>query len=207
MTSLCYCFQKTVHVSGTARSGRYYVIVHFYQPNFLTFVGKVVISGQNAASTLMTFRHCPHVSGCRTVGMSQYREGMSESIYIGRQNNILVSITIPEDKGVWIVSTLEISYCFQSDCQYNPTVLHGLHYGFELLRCVIGRQNLANNQSWLARTRFPALVADWHTLDSSSRWFFGFLASFVIGQSCYFGYTAISINVVGWKRRKAKTAR
>lgn len=101
--------QKTVHFSGTAASGRYYVIVHFYQPNFLSFLGKVVISGQNAASTLLTFRYCPHVSGCRATGTSQYREGVSESIYIGRQNNILVSLAIPEDKGVWIVSSLETS--------------------------------------------------------------------------------------------------
>ena len=101
---LLFFFQKTVHVSGSAGTGRYYVIVHFYQPNFLSFLGKVVVSGQNAASTLLTFRYCPHVSGCRAVGTSQYREGMSESIYIGRQKNILVSIAIPEDKGVWIVS-------------------------------------------------------------------------------------------------------
>lgn len=101
---LLFFFQKTVHVTGSAGTGRYYVIVHFYQPNFLSFLGKVVVSGQNAASTLLTFRYCPHVSGCRAVGTSQYREGMSESIYIGRQKNILVSIAIPEDKGVWIVS-------------------------------------------------------------------------------------------------------
>ena len=30
---------------------------------------------------------------------------MRESIYVGRQNDILVSIAIPEDKGVWIVSS------------------------------------------------------------------------------------------------------
>lgn len=102
--SLLFFFQKTVHVTGSAGTGRYYVIVHFYQPNFLSFLGKVVVSGQNAASTLLTFRYCPHVSGCRAVGTSQHREGMSESIYIGRQKNILVSIAIPEDKGVWIVS-------------------------------------------------------------------------------------------------------
>lgn len=101
---LLFFFQKTVHVTGSADTGRYYVIVHFYQPNFLSFLGKVVVSGQNAASTLLTFRYCPHVSGCRAVGTSQHREGMSESIYIGRQKNILVSIAIPEDKGVWIVS-------------------------------------------------------------------------------------------------------
>lgn len=101
---LLFFFQKTVHVTGSAGTGRYYVIVHFYQPNFLSFLGKVVVSGQNAASTLLTFRYCPHVSGCRAVGTSQHREGMSESIYIGRQKNILVSIAIPEDKGVWIVS-------------------------------------------------------------------------------------------------------
>jgi len=94
--------EKTVHVAGSAGTGRYYVIVHFYQPNFLSFLGKVVVSGQNAASTLLTFRYCPHVSGCRAVGTSQHREGMSESIYIGRQKNILVSIAIPEDKDVWI---------------------------------------------------------------------------------------------------------
>lgn len=76
--------------------------MHFNQPNFLSFLGKVVISGQNAASTLLTFRYCPHVSGCRAIGTSQYREGMRESIYVGRQNDILVSIAIPEDKGVWI---------------------------------------------------------------------------------------------------------
>lgn len=102
-------FKKTVHVGGSAGTGRYYVIVHFYQPNFLSFLGKVVVSGQNAASTLLTFRYCPHVSGCRAIGTSQYREGMSESIYNGRRGNILVSIAIPEDKGVWIVSGLEIS--------------------------------------------------------------------------------------------------
>lgn len=76
--------------------------MHFNQPNFLSFLGKVVISGQNAASTLLTFHYCPHVSGCRAIGTSQYREGMRESIYVGRQNDILVSIAIPEDKGVWI---------------------------------------------------------------------------------------------------------
>ena len=105
-------FQKTVHVSGTARSGRYYVIVHFYQPNYLSFLGKVVVSGQGAASVLLTFRYCPHVSGCRAIGTSQHREGMSESVYIGRQSNILISIVIPGDKGVWIVSGLEISYFY-----------------------------------------------------------------------------------------------
>nr|XP_058972202.1 laminin subunit alpha-like isoform X2 [Pocillopora verrucosa] len=94
--------EKTLHINGRARTGRYYVIVHFYQPNFLSFLGKVVVSGQNAASTLLTFSYCPHVSGCRAIGTSQYREGMRESIYIGRQNEILVSIAIPEDKGVWI---------------------------------------------------------------------------------------------------------
>ncbi|PFX27901.1 Laminin subunit alpha [Stylophora pistillata] len=94
--------EKTVHINGKAPTGRYYVIVHFYQPNFLSFLGKVVISGQNAASTLLTFHYCPHVSGCRAIGTSQYREGMRESIYVGRQNDILVSIAIPEDKGVWI---------------------------------------------------------------------------------------------------------
>lgn len=94
--------EKTLHINGRARTGRYYVIVHFYQPNFLSFLGKVVVSGQNAASTLLTFSYCPHVSGCRAIGTSQYREGMRESIYIGRQNDILVSIAIPEDKGVWI---------------------------------------------------------------------------------------------------------
>jgi len=111
MFFICFLFfQKTVHVAGSAGTGRYYVIVHFYQPNFLSFLGKVVVSGQNAASTLLTFRYCPHVSGCRAVGTSQHREGMSESIYIGRQKNILVSIAIPEDKGVWIVSGLDISF-------------------------------------------------------------------------------------------------
>jgi len=94
--------EKSVHVSGTAPSGRYYVIVHFYQPNFPSFLGKVVVSGQSAASTLITFRYCPYVTGCRVIGTSQFREGMSESIYIGRQNNILVSIVIPGDKEVWI---------------------------------------------------------------------------------------------------------
>lgn len=102
-----------MHVSGTAPSGRYYVIVHFYQPNFPSFLGKVVVSGQSAASTLITFRYCPYVTGCRVIGTSQFREGMSESIYIGRQNNILVSIVIPGDKEVWIVSILVISFCFQ----------------------------------------------------------------------------------------------
>ena len=97
---ICFFFQKTVQVTGSAGTGRYYVIVHFYQPNFLSFLGKVVVSGQKVASTLLTFRYRPHVSGCRAVGTSQYREGMSESIYIGRQKNILVSIAIPEDKGV-----------------------------------------------------------------------------------------------------------
>lgn len=97
-------------VSGTARSGRYYVIVHFYQPNYSSFLGKVVVSGQRSTSALLTFRYCPYVSGCRAIGTSQFREGMSESIYIGRQNNILTSLVIPGDKGVWIVSGLEISY-------------------------------------------------------------------------------------------------
>lgn len=97
-------------VSGTARSGRYYVIVHFYQPNYSSFLGKVVVSGQRSTSALLTFRYCPYVSGCRAIGTSQFREGMSESIYIGRQNNILISLVIPGDKGVWIVSGLEISY-------------------------------------------------------------------------------------------------
>lgn len=97
-----------MHVSGTARSGRYYVIVHFYQPNHLSFLGKVVVSGQGAASVLLTFHYCPYVSGCRAVGTSQYRERMIDSVYIGRQSNILISIVIPEDKGVWIVSGLEI---------------------------------------------------------------------------------------------------
>jgi len=110
--------EKTVHVSGSASTGRYYVIVHFYQPNFLSFLGKVVVSGQNAASTLLTFRYCPHVSGCRAVGTSQYREGMSESIYIGRQKNILVSIAIPEDKGVWIDYVLLIPIS-----SYSPSLL------------------------------------------------------------------------------------
>ncbi|KAL9980332.1 hypothetical protein ACROYT_G008904 [Oculina patagonica] len=114
--------EKTVHFSGTAATGRYYVIVHFYQPNFLSFLGKVVISGQNAASTLLRFRYCPHVSGCRAIGTSQYREGMSESIYIGRQNNILVSIAIPEDKGVWIdyVLLVPISSFSPSLLEVNP---------------------------------------------------------------------------------------
>ena len=57
--------------------------------------------------------YCPYVTGCRGIGTSQFREGMSESIYIGRQNNILVSIVIPGDKEVWIVSSLVISFCFQ----------------------------------------------------------------------------------------------
>jgi len=48
------------------------------------------------------------VSGCRAIGTSQYREGVKESIYIGRQNNIILSITIPEDKGLWIVSDKKI---------------------------------------------------------------------------------------------------
>lgn len=93
--------QRLVYVSGTARSGRYYVIVHFYQPHFLSFVGEVVITGQ-ATSVLTHFRYCPYVSGCRAVGTSQYRQGMSESIYVGRQNNFVVTIRIPEDKSIWI---------------------------------------------------------------------------------------------------------
>lgn len=93
--------ERIVHVSGTARAGRYYVIVHFYQPNFLSFLGKVIVSGQST-SALMNFRYCPYVSGCRTIGTSQHREGMSQSVYIGRQNSIIVSINIPEDKSIWI---------------------------------------------------------------------------------------------------------
>ena len=103
------CFQRIVHVSGTARAGRYYVIVHFYQPNFLSFLGKVIVSGQST-SALMNFRYCPYVSGCRTIGTSQHREGMSQSVYIGRQNSIIVSINIPEDKSIWIVSIVERSF-------------------------------------------------------------------------------------------------
>ena len=95
-----------MYVSGTARSGRYYVIVHFYQPHFLSFVGEVVITGQ-ATSVLTHFRYCPYVSGCRAVGTSQYRQGMSESIYVGRQNNFVVTIRIPEDKSIWIVSSID----------------------------------------------------------------------------------------------------
>ena len=85
----------------------------FLPTQFPSFLGKVVVSGQSAASTLITFRYCPYVTGCRVIGTSQFREGMSESIYIGRHNNILVSIVIPGDKEVWIVSILVISFCFQ----------------------------------------------------------------------------------------------
>ena len=102
--------QKTLHVSGSARPGRYYVVVHFYQPNYLAFLGKVVVSGESAASTLLKFHYCPHVSGCRAVGTSQYREGMIDSVYVGRQTSVLVSIVIPEDKDVWIVSDINCDF-------------------------------------------------------------------------------------------------
>ena len=97
--------QKILYIRSTVPPGRYLLVVHYFQPHFLSYEGKVIVtSGIIATSAQVNFRYCPYVSGCRGLGMSQGSGGRKKYFFIGSQSEILFTVVIPEDKSIWIVS-------------------------------------------------------------------------------------------------------
>lgn len=98
-------FQRTLYLNARAKPGRYFILVHFFQPQYLAFKGSVIVShSDSAVASIIDFRYCPHVTGCRSVGVSSKRASIKERISVNLESALLLTITIPDDKSVWIVS-------------------------------------------------------------------------------------------------------
>ena len=68
---------------------------------------------------------------------------MSESIYVGRQNNFIVTIRIPEDKSIWIVSSID--WLFITYSHVAPSSIQGsLAAWVERMAC--GNANKPNRE-------------------------------------------------------------
>ena len=88
------------------------MVVHYFQPNFLSYEGKVIVtSGHIATSAKVDFRYCPHVSGCRALGLTQYG-GRKKYFFIGVRSETLFTVVIPGEKSVWIVSDAALGGLF-----------------------------------------------------------------------------------------------
>jgi hypothetical protein len=77
-----------------------------------------VSHSDSAVASIIDFRYCPHVTGCRSAGASSTRATVKERISVNLESDLLLTITIPGDKSVWIVSII----CFL--CKYTMLFAH-----------------------------------------------------------------------------------
>ena len=83
-------------------AGRYKVIVHYHQPNHVSFdsvVGVYAGTGSSSLPGQINFAYCPNLNGCR-----QAVKLSGTSNYIFERGDARLEFNIPEGKDTWIVS-------------------------------------------------------------------------------------------------------
>ena len=83
-------------------AGRYYIVLHYYQPKNPSFVSQVSVDNVASSPGVVNFKYCPHASGCRTV----VKNGGGTNVYAFERDLTSLRINVPEGRDVWVVSDI-----------------------------------------------------------------------------------------------------
>ncbi|XP_043946347.1 laminin subunit alpha-5 [Protopterus annectens] len=101
-----------VYNSHVKTLGRYAFILHYYQPNHPTFPVEVLINGGRVWQGYANATFCPHGYGCRSLVISE-----SQVILDVTDNDLSVSIRVPEGKTIWLDYVLVVpAETYNSSC-------------------------------------------------------------------------------------------
>lgn len=101
-----------VYSSYVKTLGRYAFILHYYQPNHPTFPVEVLINGGRVWQGYANATFCPHGYGCRSLVVSE-----NQVILDVTDNDLSVSIRVPEGKTVWLDYVLVVpAETYNSSC-------------------------------------------------------------------------------------------
>ncbi|XP_078274826.1 laminin subunit alpha-5 [Rhinoraja longicauda] len=108
-------FPQTVAIFGSRVEtlGRYVFVIHFYQPEHLTFAAEVLINGGRIWQGHANASFCPHGYGCRTAILCENKIVLDIS-----DNDVSVIVRIPDGKTLWLAYILIVP-----EASYNSNYL------------------------------------------------------------------------------------
>ncbi|XP_077991288.1 laminin subunit alpha-5-like [Glandiceps talaboti] len=95
-------------------SGRYVFVVHYYQPETVSYTADFDMRGTPSYSGTFEAKFCPHVSGCRSVVRGTDGNEVFEMNSFVRD----MIITVPDDKSLWLDYVMAVP-----EDMYSPDVL------------------------------------------------------------------------------------
>ncbi|XP_046857306.1 laminin subunit alpha-3-like isoform X2 [Xenia sp. Carnegie-2017] len=91
----------SLRIRSTIAPGRYIVIVHYYQPSYGDYKGKIILESGRVTALYLKFQHCPNVGGCRALARDKTTD-MPRSLYISANLDITILNKDAPDREVWI---------------------------------------------------------------------------------------------------------
>nr|XP_026696566.1 laminin subunit alpha-5 isoform X4 [Ciona intestinalis] len=107
--------QTTLQIPMNLRPGRYVFLVHFYNPDHISFAPRVVIDGGIASTGDANITYCPSADGCRAVVT---KDDGSVVVDITVPTTTF-TITVPNGKAFWVQYVLAVP-----EADYNPKLLN-----------------------------------------------------------------------------------
>eukprot|EP00794_Sanderia_malayensis_P004597 gene4597-5200_t len=132
--------QVTLRWNMSLKRGRFYVILHYYQPFNEGIMSKAIIHTLfYSVSGFFQLNYCPHVSGCRTALVSDALH--HQAVYL-TGNNIGITINLPENIRIWIDHLL-----FLKPYDYNDKLLteKPFHHGHAYRQHCITNYKIRSN--------------------------------------------------------------
>ena len=109
MSSLNYFsrlfFQVSLRIKSRIDNGRYKILVHYYQPSYGRYYGRIIVESGRSTALSLHFKFCPNVGGCRALARDKL-SSFSRSLYL--HDTFDITITIPAPNELWIVSIADI---------------------------------------------------------------------------------------------------
>lgn len=98
-------------------TGKYTLVVHYYQPDHPGFEMDVIIQNGQFYEAILPIQHCPDSAGCRAV----IKEKITNNISFLILKNFVLTLKEPNHKSVWVDYVLTIP-----SSQYDESLLHPL---------------------------------------------------------------------------------
>ncbi|XP_023237076.1 laminin subunit alpha-like [Centruroides sculpturatus] len=98
-------------------TGKYVLVVHYYQPDHPSFEMDVIIQNGQFYEAVLPIKHCPDSSGCRAV----VKEKITSDVSFQILKNFVLTLKEPNHKSVWVDYVLAIP-----SSQYDESLLHPL---------------------------------------------------------------------------------
>ena len=95
----------SLRIKSSIDKGRYKVIVHYYQPSYGRYFGRIIVQSGRSTALSLQFKFCPNVGGCRALARDKIT-GFSRSLYV--YDDVDMTISIPAPNELWIVSSLHM---------------------------------------------------------------------------------------------------